>query len=128
VTQRISSAIWLRAELPAHIINALFFSAIAFALVIFSFSLPHRIELLFFGAGARTNLYHLRRGGLNSTAHRTLAIMQIVFQNDKDFPLVAVRVSDPRLILHRVAATGLHLVARCQPGDYPPVASFEPQP
>jgi ArsR family transcriptional regulator len=29
--------------------------------------------------------------------------MQIVFQNDKDFPLVAVRVGDPRLILSRVA-------------------------
>src|SRR5687767_654681 len=36
---------------------------------------------------------------------------KIVFQHHEYFPLVAVRIADPRLILKGVTAIGLHLVA-----------------
>src|SRR4029077_7118139 len=36
---------------------------------------------------------------------------QIVFEDDEDLPLVAVGIVNPRLVLPRVAARRLHLVA-----------------
>lgn len=48
-----------------------------------------------------------------STNTAQIAGLQIVFQHDKRFPFVAVRILHPDLVLNRVAAVGLHLV----PGD-----------
>jgi hypothetical protein len=62
-----------------------------------------------------------RRGAAG--AHAGAAYFrQVVFEDDKNLSLVPVRVRHPCLILDRVAAGGLHLVARGKPGLGPYLA------
>src|SRR5262245_39738241 len=46
-----------------------------------------------------------------------------ILENREDFPFVSVRVAYPRLVLKRIAATALHLIARPQSDRGPLVAN-----
>src|SRR5215470_17822559 len=50
------------------------------------------------------------------TTFAVIGLWQVVFQDDEYFPLVAVRIANPSLVLNRIAATRLHLVASQEPG------------
>src|SRR5271168_5292404 len=84
------SAIWLRAELPVQRKRTL---------------------------GLDTGLHRRRPTAAGSAAcgsGPSLFLRQIVFENDEHFPLVAVRIMHPRLILRGIATVRLHLVASDQ--------------
>src|SRR5580700_8723314 len=82
------SAIWLRAELPVQRKRTL---------------------------GLDTGMLRRWRAAAGSAARSiplfSLPLRQIILENDEHFPFIAVRVMHPCLILRRVAAVGLHLVA-----------------
>ena len=66
--------------------------------------------------------------GFSSTTFTTLArrcLRQIVFEDDKHLPFVAIRIFHPGLVLQRVAATGLHFIARDEPRFTPLFAHRE---
>src|SRR5580700_2660464 len=92
------SAIWLRAELPVQR-NRTF--------------------------GLDTGVPRHRRAAARRTAGSarrfSLLLGQIVLENDEHLPLIAVRIMHPSLILRRIAAVGLHLVARDQTCAGPPL-------
>src|SRR5580692_7499247 len=85
------SAIWLRAEFPVQRKRTF---------------------------GLDTGVLRCRRAAAGSTAGGASLsgrrLGQIVFENDEHFPLIAVRIMYPGLILGGIATVGLHFVASHQ--------------
>src|SRR5271163_1720114 len=90
------SAIWLRAELPVQ-----------------------RKRTFGLDTGLLRRWRTAARNATRGTALVSLLLRQIVLENNEHFPLIAVRIMHPRLILRRIAAIGLHLVASHQTSAYP---------
>src|SRR5271168_3572550 len=94
--RRYPSAIWLRAELPVQ-----------------------RKRTFGLDTGVLRHWRATARRTAGSARRFSLLLRQIVFENDEHFPLIAIRIMHPSLILRRIAAVGLHLVASHQPGVRP---------
>src|SRR5215471_12403711 len=65
----------------------------------------------------QTDRYEIfSRRGCAATS-RTLS--QVIFQHNEGFPLIAVRIFDPGLVLYGIATIGLHFIACRQTGFGP---------
>jgi len=45
------------------------------------------------------------------TAFTRCRFREIILEYNKHFPLIAIRITNPRLVLNGITATGLHLIA-----------------
>ena len=53
------------------------------------------------------------------SASACVSFRKVVFEHDKYFPFVAIRIAHPSLVLNRVATVRLHLVSRKKAGVAP---------
>ena len=59
-----------------------------------------------------SSLFNVYQGWLRACAAARCTFSQVVLKNDEDLPLIAVRILNPRLVLHRKTTVRLHFISR----------------